>query len=174
MVIRELETSARLELPQLCLDISNISSIPFSYPTLGTSGPHLGGANSHPAAVSGDRGWASSERRCRIPRGREDEFCWDVFAEGAVDLAHLLTFCVRVFLLIEKGVGGGGCWTHGEVIRHSWQGRKKGARTGFPNTMIIWGYHDRIEMKNERRGTIGVLGSARHRCRAGGGQIHRG
>jgi len=107
---------ARLELPQLCLDFLDVSSIPFSYPTLCASGPHLSGANSHAAAVSGDRGWASGERRGGVHWGRKDHFCWDVFAESTVELVHLLTFCVSVFLLMEKGVGGGGCWAHGEVI----------------------------------------------------------
>jgi len=165
---------AGLELPQLCLDFLDISSIPFPYPTLSTGRPHLGGANSHAAAVSGNRGWASSKRRSRVPRGRKDEFCRNVFAESAVDLVHLLTFCVRVLLLVEKGVGGGGYRTHGEVIHRGGQGRDKWAELGFPDTVVVRGYHDRVEVKNKGRGTISVLGPARHRQGAGGRQVHRG
>ena len=110
---------ACLELPQLSLDFLDISSVPFSHPSLGAGGPHFGGADGHAAAVSGDRGWAGGEGRRRVYWSREDQFCWDVFAESTVELVHLLSFCVRVFLLVEEGVGGGGCWTHGEVTHRS-------------------------------------------------------
>jgi hypothetical protein len=42
---------ARFELPQLCLDLLDISSIPFSDPSLGTGAPHLGVADGHAPAV---------------------------------------------------------------------------------------------------------------------------
>ena len=43
----------------------------------------------------------------------------------------------------------------------------------FSDTMIIRGHHDRVEVKNEGRGTVGVIGPARGRYRAGGGQVDR-
>jgi len=165
---------ARLELPQPCLDFPDISSVPFSGPGLGTGAPHLGAADGHAAAVPGSSSWSRIERRGRVCQGREYEFGWDVFAEGAVDLVHLLTFCVRFLLLVVEGVGGWGRWTHGKVINNRRQMSGNLAELGLPDTMVIRGDHDRIEVKDEGMGMVVVLRTARHRHGVGGGQIHRG
>lgn len=102
-------------------------------------------------------------------RSREDEFCRDVFAESAVDLAHLFTFCVCILLLAGEGIGGRGHRAHGEVINAESRRRGKWAKLGLPDTVVIRGYHNRVEVKNKGRRAVSVLGPARHRYRVGGG-----
>ena len=52
---------ARLELPQLRLDFLDISSVPFSDPSLGTGAPYLSGVDGRAAALSGDGGLSRSK-----------------------------------------------------------------------------------------------------------------
>jgi len=150
------------------LDFLDIPSVPFSDPSLGTGAPPLGAADGHAAAVSSDGGRSRSEGTGRFRQGGEYEFGRDAFAEGAVDLVYLLTFCVRFLLLVEEGVGGGSHWTHGEVIDDGSQRSVEWTKLGLPNTMVIWGDHDRVEVKDERRGTFGILRTARHWYGVGG------
>lgn len=163
---------ARLELSQLSLNFLDISPIPFSDPSLRTGAPHLGITDGHATAVPGDSGWSRNERRPAARRGGENKFCWDVFAKRAVDLVHLLTFCVR-FLLVQ-GIGGGGYWAHREVINDRRERSGERAELGLYDAMVIWRDHDRTEVKDKGRRTVGIPGAARHRHRVGGGEIYRG
>jgi len=156
------------------LDFLDIPPIPFSDPALVTGAPHLSGADRHATAVPGDGGQSGSERGGAVHQGGEYELGWDAFAESAVDLAHLLAFCIRFLLLVKEGVGGWGHWTHGEVINDGNQRRREWAELGLPDTVVIRGDHDRIEVKDKRRGTVDVLGAAGNRHGAGRGKIHRG
>jgi len=162
---------ARLELSQLRLDFLDVSSVPFSNPSLGTGAPYLSGVDGHAAALSRDGGLSRNVRNVGFHQGGEDEFGWDGFTESTVDLVHLLALRVRRLFLVVKGIGGGGHRTHGEII----EGRKgrRGAELSLPDTMVIGGDDHRIKMEDERGRTVGVFGAARHGREMGGGQIHR-
>ena len=156
------------------MDLLDVPPIPFSDPSLGAGAPHLGATDGHATALPGTGCWSRSERRSAVPEGRENEFGWNVFAESVVDLAHLLTFRVGFLLLVEKGVGGGGHWAHGEVLNGRSQKSDSWAWLRLHNAVVIRGDHDRIEVKDEGRGAVGILGTATRRHRVGGGQIDRG
>ena len=174
MVIKETwKHLARLELPQLCLNFLDISPVPFPDPSLGTCAPHLGATDGHAAALPSGSGWPRSERRPAVRQGGENELGWDILTEGAVDLVHLLAFCVR-FLPEGEGIGGGGGRTHGKVIQDESSRSGNRAELGLYDTMVIRGDHNRIEVKDEGRGAVGILGAARHWHGVGGGQIYRG
>jgi len=165
---------ACLELPQLCLDFLDVSPIPLPDPALCTGAPHLGVGDGHAAAIPGDSGCSGSERRGMVHQGGEYEFCRDGFAEGSVDLIHLFAFGVRFLLSVKEGVGGGGDWTHREVIK---EGRQRGGeRTELrlADTMVIGGDHDWIKVKNEGRGTMDVLGATGNWHGVGGREAHEG
>lgn len=167
MVIRDRELNrrllARLELPQLSLDLLDVPSIPFPDPGLVTGGPHLGRADGRTPPFPGHGSWGRCERRSGVYWGREDKFCRDVFAKCAVDLAHLLAFCIHFLFLVVEGVRGGGCWTHGEVVNGGRQRSGEWTEMVLPDAMVIWGYHNRIEVENEGGRAVGVLGPAAHR-----------
>ena len=164
---------ACLELSQLCLDFLDISSVPFSDPSLSAGAPHFSVADGHAAAVPGCNCWSRSERGGAVSQGGEYEFGWDSFAEGTVDLVDLLTFCIRFLFLMEEGVGGRGHWTHEEAIDAWSYGGGEWTELGFSDTVVIRGDYDGVKVKDERRGTPGILGAARHRCGVGRGQIQR-
>lgn len=57
-------------------------------------------------------------------------------------------------------MGGGGHWAHGEVAKVGSQRSGNWAELGFCNAMVIWRDNNRVEVKNEGRGTVGILGAA--------------
>jgi len=154
------DSLTRFELPQLRLNFLDVSPVPFSDPGLVTGAPHLGIANGHTASVPGENCWSRNERRGGVCQGGEYEFGWNGFAESAIDFVHFFAFCVCFLFLVEEGVGGRGHWTHGKVIDTRSPRGGKWVELGLLDTTVIQGNKDRIEMKDERRGTMGILGAA--------------
>jgi len=73
---------------------------------------------------------------------------------------------------MEEGVGGGGHWTHREVIDVQRQRGGKWIKLGLPDTIVIRGDHHRIKMKDQRRRAVSILGAARNRYGVRGGQFY--
>lgn len=148
------------------MNFLDIPPVPFSDPSLGTSAPHLGTTDSHAATVPGDSGWSRSERRSAVRQGGKNEFGWDIFTESAVDLVHLLAFCVC--FLLEEGVRGGGYWTHGEVGKDKRGRGGDWTELGLRDAMVFRGDHNMVEVKDEGRRTVRVSGAARRGHGVGG------
>jgi hypothetical protein len=125
-------------------------------------------ADGHAAAVSGDGGWARANEGAGFFRVGKMSSVGTFSPKVRLSLFIFLRFASASFFWWKKALEVGVVGLMGKSSIAGAKGERKRAELGFPDTMVIRGDHDRVEVKNEGRGTVGVLGAARHRYRAGG------